>query len=326
MKKKHTPAFAVLLAISLGIFISCEKDIAFKGEVTDPMLVVNSTVNTDSVVSAHISQSRFVLGKVSPIPDVENAAVTLYVNGTVMEKLAHKGKGVYKGSYVPKPSDEIGIEVEAPGFEKLGAKTMMPENVNLSVKSVTETVKENSYPDGNTGEKLIELNIKLTLTDNPEQENYYFIKGRRNAYYQGMLQFSYPLDLKLSDILDNKQVMGGGDAVSGILWEEDDGNRNIKNIFTDLFVNGKELGLNFIFHEPVQTDPDQTIEYEIEVAQMSKDLYLYVISANKAISNNGIPIVEATQVHSNMTNHVGILGAYNSHKMVFTCSRDDSNP
>lgn len=316
MKPIYTSILTALFTIALFVFTSCEKDIEFKGEITKPMLVLNSIVNPDSVVTVHLSQSRFVLGKIAPIPNVEDASVKLHVNGAKKEMLTHKGSGVYKGSYMPKPLDEIWIEVEAPGFEKIEAKAIVPEEIALKVESITEERKTIPSFGGGSDEVVSQLVMKLSLTDDGSKENFYFVKGRRKTYYEGKLLYSDPLNIKLSDILDNDKVVGEGDMVSGSLWESDSDNEDIKNIFNDVFINGKELGLHFVIHEMPSTDPTIVIEYEIEVAQMAKDLYLYIVSSNKAMKNDGIPIVEATQVHSNVTNKVGILGTFNSSKVI----------
>jgi hypothetical protein len=51
----------ILLAISAILLASCEKEIEFNGEQTDPKLVVNSIVGTNEPVKAYISKSYFFL-------------------------------------------------------------------------------------------------------------------------------------------------------------------------------------------------------------------------------------------------------------------------
>ena len=309
MKKKyiHTLVFCALLAF----LVSCEKYIKFDGEITKPLLVVNSMVNPDSVVSANISQSRFVLGKISPFVNIENADVNLFVNNVLKEKLTHKGGGVYKGNYFPKSSDKIRIEVHAPQFEPAKAETVVPEKANLSLNSFTQTTKE--IPSGGN---YLEVNMKMTLSDNGGEENFYFIKGRRNVYHKDDLLGSQPLDLKLKDVLKNNQTTGNNDFFAEFFGEDESSTRRVKNIFSDAFVNGKDIAMDFTFTEFANQDSYETIEYEIEVAQMSKDMYRYLLSANKAMESDGIPIVESVQIHSNITNGVGIFGAFNAEKVV----------
>ena len=98
---------ALLLFIFTGCLLSCEKDIAFKGTITDPLLVLNSLLTPASVVSVHLSQSRFILGDIKPFTPISDANVSLFVNGSLKEQLTHDANGQYMGTYLPKASDEV---------------------------------------------------------------------------------------------------------------------------------------------------------------------------------------------------------------------------
>ena len=51
----------LFLAMTLGLLTSCEKEIEFKGEQTDPKLVINSLVEPGKRVEASMSKSCFFL-------------------------------------------------------------------------------------------------------------------------------------------------------------------------------------------------------------------------------------------------------------------------
>lgn len=53
---------SALLLILTGCFLSCKKDIKFEGTVSEPLLVLNGILTPDSVVSVHLSRSRFTFG------------------------------------------------------------------------------------------------------------------------------------------------------------------------------------------------------------------------------------------------------------------------
>ncbi len=298
-----------LLAFAL-LFGSCTKDIEFKGEVTKPLLVVNSIADTDSPIWAHVSQSRFTLGKIAPIPDIEHAVVSVYVNGVFKEKLLHKGSGLYKGDYRPLPSDEVRIEVSAPQFDKIEGTTVLPNLAKLEVAKFTTAEKDSSIG------KVLEVNMRLVLSDDPQQENYYFIKLLKKNYNEHGFMYENYVQFKLKDVLENKQITAGEEMYSDLFGSEG-GSLTIENIFTDELVNGKEIGINSLFHEPLSESDKwtQKIEYEVQIAQMSRDLFLYIMSADKASQNEGSPLVEPVQIHSNMSNGVGILGSYTVRKI-----------
>ena len=212
------------------------------------------------------------------------------------EVLVHQGEGMYKGDYRPKPLDEIKITVEAPGFEKLEAKTVVPETPDLKIISITDEEKIIRMPDDGYEHRVVELNINSLLKDDGAKENYYYVKGRKKTFYNGLLSYTAPLEIKLSDILDNDKVIGSSDVVSGSIWEEEEDNENIRNIFTDVFINGKELALNFSFTEPQligkDEQPKYDVVYEIEVAQMTKDLYSILFHRIRQSATKAFPLLK----------------------------------
>lgn len=68
-----------LMLLLATFFSACEKEIDFKGEVKEPMLVLNGFLTPDSVVSVHLSQSRFAMNYGKRFPSVENAKAQLFV-------------------------------------------------------------------------------------------------------------------------------------------------------------------------------------------------------------------------------------------------------
>ncbi len=115
--------------------MSCEKDIDFKGTISDPLLVLNATLTPDSIVSIQLTQSQFVLGgEFKPFPTVRDADVTLFVNGEMKEKLIHQSDGIYMGEYSPPvPKDEIKVEVIVDGYNRIFSQTVIPPINPLSL-------------------------------------------------------------------------------------------------------------------------------------------------------------------------------------------------
>ena len=103
----------IVLSILAGIFIfvSCEKDIEFNGEITAPLLVINSYITPDSVVSAHVSESRFFLKDSITYKNINTADVAVWVNGVLKEKMTLVEKGMYRGTYKPVIGETIKIIV-----------------------------------------------------------------------------------------------------------------------------------------------------------------------------------------------------------------------
>lgn len=323
--------FILPVFILAGYFTSCEKDIEFKGKISDPMLVLNSMLTPDSVVSARLSQSRFVLGESKPINPIPGATVSLFVNGDSKEQLVHDANGVYRGSYFPNPGDEITIEVEADGYDRVKSRTIIPGTPNVTVNDSTVTTSEEEYNDSmpaNSVYKITrqDIRLQLQLTDAPNEENYYYIKATQNYYRDGELLTSWPVELKLSEVLKDN-ITGTGFIFEELFGEGGDSNK-VENLFSDFFVNGKDILFDFSFHdtlesaayvngEKIDEEEEVTVEYIIEIGEISKDLYQYVISGNKAENAKDYgPFTEPVQVHTNIENGIGILGAYTTHRFI----------
>lgn len=323
---------ALLLIIFAACFISCEKDIEFKGKVTKPLLVLNGMLTPDSVVSIHLSQSRFILGDVLPFTHIAGATVSVYVNGQLKEQITNDVKGTYKGIYTPKPGDEIKIEVKADGFDVLKSQTVIPQKPNMVVNDSTVTVREEEYsspsqPNTVSKSKKRRMQAQLKLTDMANEENYYFIKAFQNIYRKGDLVRSRVVELKLSEVLKNN-ISDSGNIIQDIFGDGGTMDRT-DNLFSDIYINGKETLFDFTFDDTleyatyvngvkVENDREEegTVEYLIEIGEISKDMYQYVISGNKAENEKDDPFTEPVQVHSNVENGIGILGSYTTYNFI----------
>ena len=323
---------ALLLFILTGCLLSCEKDIAFKGTITDPLLVLNSLLTPDSVASVHLSQSRFILGDIKPFAHISDANVFLFVNGTLKEQLTHDDNGQYIGTFLPKPGDEVRMEVKSHGYDPVSSQTMIPHNPNVVVSDSTVTVEKWESETPNQPNTIFKtrrrnMQVQLKLTDAADQENYYYIKATINFYRHGELVRQENIKLKLSELLKNNS------ADSENIFEDvfgDGGTTDrTENLFSDAYVNGKEILFDFSFDDTLESskyvngvkvesshDDELIVEYIIEIAEISKDFHLYIVSGNKAANAEDAGFSEPIQVHSNIENGLGILGAYNSYRFV----------
>lgn len=339
--KKHI--IILFLLICAGCFISCEKEVDFKGKITEPLLVMNSVLTPDLVVSIHLSQSRFILGDLKPITDISGAKVSLFVNGDEKEQLTYKTNGIYMGTYLPKPGDKIKIEAVAEGFDPISSQTVIPQSPNIvvsdSIFSIIETEYSNPMqPNTVNIYKFRNLQLQLKLTDAHDEENYYFIKGTQNYYQSGKLVRNRVLEIELSEVLKNN-ITDSGNILEDIIGDGGFADRT-ENLFTDLYVNGKDIFFDLSFEEYIgydtyvngekienstNTKKDETVEYIIEIGEISKDMYQYIVSGNKATNTEDGGFSEPVQVHTNIENGIGILGAYNTYRFVSRFEMDDYN-
>ena len=339
--KRTVTLYALLLFIFAGSFISCEKDIEFKGKVTDPLLVMNALLTPESVVSVQLSQSRFVLGEITPFNPISNATVSLFVHNSLKEQLTHGENGTYMGSYFPKPGDEIKIEVVADRFNKLISHTVIPEKPHVVVNDSTVNMREEEYKSPyqpNSLSKITsrDMQLQLKLTDKANEENYYYLKAMQYISDNGMLLSEEVIDIKLSEVLKNN-ITDSGNLFQDIFGDEEETEKS-DNLFSDLFVDGKDILFDFSLQNILEAityvdgemvddgnsyGKEVTVEYVIEIGEISKDMYQYLISGNKALNAEDYgPFTEPVMIHTNIENGLGILGAYNTYRF---SSRFQSN-
>lgn len=329
MKLKYEFLIFLLLIIGAG-FVACEKDIEFKGKIGNPKPVLNGLLTPDSVVTVQLTQTRFVLSPSDSFEAISDAQVSLYVNGVLKEQLTHFGNGKYKGTYYPQPGDDIKIEASGNGFENLFAQTVIPMNSGIVVADSIVTINKEEAPyDDNRVLKTETRNLqfKLILTDAAGEDNYYYIKGKRSTRINRTGQIiDFPIDIKLNESLKNSTT-DTEDFFDEIFGDDYDSG-DIDNLFSDRFVDGKEIVFDFSFHDIIDSyalaegeeiDYDNrakfTVKYEIEIGEISKDFYHCMISADKAVNAEDFgPFAEPMMIYSNIQNGVGILGSYNTYR------------
>lgn len=177
--------------------------------------------------------------------------------------------------------------------------------------------------------KFRNLQLQLKLKDAHDKENYYFIKGTQNYYQSDKLERNRVLEIELSEVLKNT-ITDGGNILEDIIGDEGFADRD-ENLFMDLYVNGKDILFDLSFEEYIGYDTyvngekiekdndikkEETVEYIIEIGEISKDMYQYIVSGNKAINTEDGGFSEPVQVHTNIESGIGILGAYNTYLFV----------
>lgn len=319
--------------------VGCEKTIEFKGEITAPMLVVNSIIAPDSTIEVEVTASRFFLDNDMGPKYIENAALRLIVNDKDRGKLVKSPLiGTYETDYKVSAGDEVRIEVSASGYESVCGKTKIPvQPIILSVDTaITYTKKYDYYGLGygstvqydTLGEfKSQDIRFSMKFKDNGKERNYYRLIVKKRIYLdknepQGGLIFDgeYIEDylINFDDIVFKDQNQMGGIAEEG-----DDSYSYNYSMFSDELINGKEYELKFTdnnvlnyvsYQDNINRPNPEKVVYLIYLQEVSSDYYLYIKSMVAASKIDGNPFVEPVQVFSNIENGIGILGSYSSSK------------
>ena len=263
-----------------------EKEIPFP----DRNIVVNSIFSNDSLFKVQLSLPQGIgnFGQGKKFETIENAKVEIFKGGSLLETLPHIGNGVYrsptlKASY---PGAGYSVRVAAPGFPEASATDTLPAPPD------TGTLTGTRFYDGENGDGY---EISLSLRDDPQQNDYYFVF----AYYMDVfsatadtIYFANPLDLELSDPIEEFHI----------------GNQHG---FSDKTFNGRSYNLRIkVYNRAAE-------QFYIVVGKDSPSLYEYYKSYDRQ-RNEDSPFTPPYEVTNNIENGLGIFGGYASVKYPIT--------
>lgn len=308
----------ILIIITLTLF-SCKEEIEFNGEYTEPMVVLNSFICPDSVVSAHLSLSQFFLSDEQSFQVIPDGDIYLHVNGVQKEKLYYTERGMYYGNYRPVAGDTITMTLSASGHDNIHSSTVIPHKADVvSVDSVsTGNTYYDIYTDNNEiagTSETANYTFSIKIKDNPDEENYYRILLKMKSLtgsetYINDISFTmegyYEQNSNVFNLMDNSEY-----------WSDN-------HILSDELINGKEFTLKikqdiFRLHiRPGYEDyfPGYTFEsreLQFYVQAISRDLYLYLKTINASNEIGDGMFSEPVIIHNNIHNAVGILAGYSS--------------
>lgn len=325
-----------MASIALLLF-SCEKTIEFKGEETQPLLVVNSIVQPDSALVASVTNSVFFLSDNYIMP-VENANVQLFVNNNFVEKMqlyneritdldyrpnVYYNHSVYISDYKIKTGDKIRYEISAPNFDKVWAENTVPAVTEIiSLDTVVEKITQKEQYDENYYSHY-NFNFSLKFKDNANEKNYYRLTVDAAYFYYD--EENEPVVMRRSPYyFDSKDMIFNNDPLTNTDGEY---HSNGYDIFSDDLINGKEYSLSFSFLTDynVNANLNGNIFY-IQLQSLSSEYYMYLRTLSSQNNEMGI-FAEPTQIFNNINGGIGILGAFSvSEKMIVYQNRNKEIP
>jgi hypothetical protein len=319
MKITHYISIIAILFFSL----SCEKDIEFNGDITDNKIVMNSYITPDSVISVHLSKSKFFLNSGNNFVLVKNAKIDLYVNNVLKEQLSHDQDGWYKGTYKPKENDVIELIAKVPTYEDVKTKTQVPQKAVI-VKIDTTFIAGASNSVFSGGDVLGEnvsgkLLINIIIKDNPDRKDYYRISMKT-------FNLNDTTNARMNEWNTYFSLQGynvKGDNIFDLLEGDLGGSKsdNFHLINDDLF-NGNEIKftieqqVSYFRSKPGEINPKEWSygggipNYEINIQSITRDMFLF-IQTKKANQDSFTDFFsEPVVIFNNIENGIGILGSY----------------
>ena len=283
--KKMIISFAALL-----LFLACEKEIELKQEEVDPRIVVNSIFTQDDFIWMHLSESRDVLYE-GELPIIENAIPKLLdADGNVIGEFTYDWSGLYYCSTVLlEPGTTYGIRVEAEGLKTVSASSIFPSNITAAVDTMAALDDQ--------------LDVTVNFADNASQSNFY---GISMTYYG-----TYIDEIGDTVIYQNKRfetnefyVANGNSGINGEKYSRE-------FLFSDDSFNGQSV--NFTGTVDRLNEDEPAGYYLIKLKNLSEDLFKYDLSYKKYKDSQGNPFAEPVQVHSNITDGLGIFAGSNAY-------------
>ncbi len=329
-----------LITIATAILLtSCEKEIEFNGEQSDPKLVINSLMEPEQRVEAYISKSYFFLDMPNTAAPSDLVA-SLYVNDQLIGEMTPFFDTVwemyglpdyrlipgYYNDYQPKEGDVVKITATANSFDEAGGATSpLPKAVDCQMDyEVTDWsggyVREYDYETGEYGDTLYYsvtgyIDLTLTITDpNPGKTDCFrLIEGRhislsddQNRYY---ISFDY-----------DDPVFGASSFTENDFFDASDLDTRPEGVFTDMLFDGSSYRLKVkvyfscdIDEEDEEFDPDYFRALFV-LEHLSKEYYNYLNTCNQGDVALQI-YAEPIQTYSNVTNGFGIVGGRSVNKM-----------
>jgi hypothetical protein len=322
MKTLH-PILFVLLCIS--IFTSCEKEIIFDGESTEPQIVLNSFISPDSIIKARVSESQFFLNNDYLFKSVENAEVSVYFNGELKETMQYSANGQYISIAKPAVGDIIKLVVKVPEREVVSSETTIYPKANIikldsiitwtGAKPIIEQV--NSVENGVSKTDMLvvgkyrfrTIRYILTFEDAKSSQNYYRLVVGKTSTIAGKKNVNY--DYTLDDIVsgNTKDLLPGIPAINE--------SKNEYHVFTDELINGKQYPLSFSIADtayiylPEYQRPLPKKSVDIDLQCISNSFYLYLKTISDQKNSNQL-FSEPIQIFNNINGGIGLVGSYTS--------------
>jgi len=298
--------YYIFTRILIFLFAACEKEIEFKGDSVEPLLVLNGLLTPDTEIVVHLSESRFFLSSEQGFTNVHDAQLTLWKNGDSITTLKEYEYGYYIAPYRTKTGDQLRITASAPGLNPVECSTeILPAPEILSVEMAEPSNDRFDYE------------VSLTLKDPVEIANFYRMNMYLRLYFNDERYIDLPVRFQSDDV-----VFSSSESIPMGTF----GNRY--RVFTDDLFNGNEYTLKMQIRIRYEEEDENEnpyydygdygepayIELYVDLQHITKDYYLYLKSRAGAWGSGdmGGMFTEPVQIYTNIRGGIGILGSYAS--------------
>jgi hypothetical protein len=274
----------LLFVLPVLMISSCDKDIDIPIPEESNKVVVNMLMNKDSVMIARVSISGR-LNNIQAMPEVSNAVMNLYENGTFKGPLTSyqlAGHTYYRSNTLPQAGATYRVTAAVPGYPEVSGSDQIPDTVKIGELKMTIAQVDNI---------MSKVTISVQLHDDAAIQNYYRVRIYQiyewvNANGNGGRQ-------------KNQEYFETDDTE----WELFGESSRSEFYTTDALFNGRSPRFTF----RVNTG-SQFKKMVVELTSLTYSSYNYLNSTFLAREKNDDGLSEKVIVYNNIENGLGIIG------------------
>ena len=307
---------------------ACESVLFIELEESDKLIVLNGAISSDSLISVQVSRTRHILDN-APVVPLENAKVSLYQNGTLLQELAYTENGCFVSpDFIPSIGYDYTIEVENAGYESVTASTGIPAVVPILLFDTISINRDDGDPYSYSSHDDV-LQFDLSLEDPAGVDNFYMITAETDRswteyrdttvqvwdsgwYNNQWNYFQKDSMYTLTEIhryTDQPYI-----RTDDIVVEE---NTSYGVLFTDKLFDGKSYSFKGEFYHDQLRSADSAV-VDVRLLSISESYYKYLKSRQKHYSTKEDYLAVPVIVYSNVEGGTGFFGGYSSDVYTFT--------
>ena len=281
----------------------------------EPVLVINSIIDTDTEVRVLVSHSVGAFEQITP-SCITDAEVLLFEDNQFLDTLlidlvntdsvnfyTDLGESqilmnYYKLNVIPNSGSTYKIIVNHPNYESITASTYVPEDVivyNIQIDTVTDVEK---------------IGFSFSFNDNGTQQNYYRLKLFSSCTKTWINSNGDTLEHGYSgriEMMSNDPSFPGGIPFDGYTFTDN------QVVFTDDLFNGQEKNISIdVESEGFRYSDCDTVT--IQFSTFSDDTYSYYSSLGDHSEKGELGLFggEVIPVYSNVENGLGVVISVNA--------------
>lgn len=279
----------LIVTVALLAIASCTKEIEYKGDNGDPVLVLNCVAEKDSAIKVELSKSQFFLASSNGDFTITSGAVITLVNQTSGQTYTQNvpdANGFYVFPTTALAGNSYTISATYSGFESVtSSMTVLTAIPILSVDT-------SSY--SSSGQTFMKADVKW---NDPSGTDFYILKLSIVNTVSGLEYLSQPVGSN-DQAMDELSASDFGDGESFYP----------QLFFTDELFDGSQKTLEVRFPKNFNV-PDPDDHYKFTLYRCTEATYKYLVSIKKAEYAANDFFSEPVKVFTNIENGYGIFGA-----------------